>query len=105
MEVQLVAVEVSYFSEKETWQVLGYDASGREYLHEKDNMSFEQAMRLKEKIKSSGKKINYIHWHSRAPYGTQAWLDEEGVVDTFQEHCDYEANARYDYLREAYGSF
>ena len=23
--------------------------------------------------------------------------------DTWREHCDYEDNARYDYIREAYG--
>jgi hypothetical protein len=23
-------------------------------------------------------------------------------VDSWQEHCDYEANAQYDYIREAY---
>ena len=25
-------------------------------------------------------------------------------IDTFQEHCDYEANARYDYISEAYAA-
>jgi hypothetical protein len=30
-----------------------------------------------------------------------SWADE---VDPWQEHCDYEANARYDYAREAWGS-
>ena len=26
------------------------------------------------------------------------------MIDTFQEHCDYEANARFDYISEAYAA-
>ncbi len=39
-------------------------------------------------------------WIDDPYFAHYSWMEP---VDLFQEHCDYEANARYDYISEAYG--
>lgn len=87
------------------YAIVGIDLRGGEYTLIHRFTKFNVAATTCGKIVAAGKKINDDLWEYRAPYGTQAWMDQEGgMVDQWQEHCDYEANAMFDYKSEAYAA-
>jgi hypothetical protein len=85
--------------------VIGIDARGGEYTHLVTFTNIEKADALLQKVRAAGARINDVHWSYRAPYGTQAWLDdgmEEATIYAERYEGLGEAN-EHDYRQEAYG--
>lgn len=84
--VPIAQTDIGFVQEPSTGEVSGYtifayDAQGREYilLNEKgDFRTFPDALRARRqeaRVKSAGV-IDADLWTCRAPYGSQAWLDD-----------------------------
>ena len=70
------AVAVELRNEDGDWLVMGSDADGREYTHERSFRSAALATRLAERVLAADGLIDPDRWFMRVPYGTNAWLDD-----------------------------
>mgnify|MGYP003147516636 CR=1 FL=1 len=56
--------------------VFAVDERGGEHYHEREDLTYNQVNDLVRRVREAGE-INEEHWPGyRAPYGTQAWLDD-----------------------------
>ena len=81
--MEITTAAVANF-EDALWVVQAWDAKGREYTlgdatYPIRPLPFERAAAVVKRVKLAGK-INPDLWSMRAPYGTDAWL-EDGMED------------------------
>jgi hypothetical protein len=103
--VQLQTVYVAAVPSKRIatlYTLIGHDRDGREYTHSRRD-SYERTVRLLQNVVGNSNRINPEYWECRVPYGCAAHEEAFGG-DQFLEDQEYEGNARYDYVREAYAA-
>ena len=69
-------VTYSSYTWKGDTSVQGYDADGREWTFGRQDLTKHQAIRLVAAIRDNGGRIDARHWFDRAPYGSQAYIDD-----------------------------